>query len=85
VAVTADLPNGGKFKLDGTAGPVDEADTALTPLDAKLNVTGLDLASTGFLDSSAGLGGDRGSRGQSLLKKVEKAKPKATSNFPRRF
>src|SRR6267154_2299135 len=57
VAVTADLPNGGKFKLDGTAGPVDEADTALTPLDAKVSVTGLDLASTGFLDSSAGLGG----------------------------
>ena len=57
VAVTADLPNGGKFKLDGTAGPVDEADTALTPLNAKLNVTGLDLASTGFLDASAGLGG----------------------------
>jgi AsmA protein len=57
VTVTADLPNGGKFKLDGTAGPVDEEDTALTPLDAKLNVTGLDLGSTGFLDSSAGLGG----------------------------
>jgi AsmA protein len=57
VTVTADLPNGGKFKLDGTAGPVDEADTALTLLNAKLNVTGLDLASTGFLDSSAGLGG----------------------------
>jgi len=57
VLVTADLPNGGKFKLDGTAGPVDEADTALTPLNAKLNVTGLDLASTGFLDASAGLGG----------------------------
>src|SRR6266446_446222 len=53
VAVTADLPNGGKFKLDGTAGPVDEADTALTPLNAKLSVTGLDLASTGFLDASA--------------------------------
>jgi AsmA protein len=57
VTVTADLPNGGKFKLDGIAGPVDEADTALTPLDGKLNVTGLDLGSTGFLDSSAGLGG----------------------------
>jgi AsmA protein len=57
VTVTADLPAGGKFKLDGTLGPVDEADTALTPLDAKLNVTALDLASTGFLDSSAGLGG----------------------------
>jgi AsmA protein len=57
VTVSADLPAGGKFKLDGTAGPVDEADSALTPLDAKLNVTGLDLAHTGFLDASAGLGG----------------------------
>jgi AsmA protein len=57
VTVTADLPGGGKFKLDGTFGPVDEADTALTPLNAKLNVTDLNLASTGFLDSSAGLGG----------------------------
>jgi AsmA protein len=57
VTVAADLPGGGKFKLDGTVGPVDEADTALTPLNAKLNVTGLNLASTGFLDPSMGLGG----------------------------
>src|SRR5439155_3106561 len=57
VTVTADLPAGGKFKLEGTFGSVDQADTALTPLDAKLSVTALDLASTGFLDSSAGLGG----------------------------
>jgi AsmA protein len=57
VTVTADLPGGGKFKLDGTFGPVDEADTALTPLNAKVNVAGLNLASTGFLDSSVGLGG----------------------------
>jgi AsmA protein len=57
VTVTADLPAGGKLKLDGTAGPVDEADAALTPVNAKLSVSSLDLASTGFLDSSAGLGG----------------------------
>jgi AsmA protein len=57
VTVTADLPGGGKFKLDGTFGPVDQEDTALTPLNAKLNVTDLNLASTGFLDSSVGLGG----------------------------
>src|SRR5213594_461192 len=57
VTVTADLPTGGKFKLDGTLGPVDQADTSLTPLNAKLNVTGLNLASTGFLDPSMGLGG----------------------------
>jgi AsmA protein len=53
----ADLPGGGKFKLDGTAGPIDQQDASLTPLDAKLEVTSLDLASTGFVDSSAGLGG----------------------------
>jgi AsmA protein len=57
VTVTADLPSGGNFKLDGTAGPVDQADTDLTPLDAKLTVSSLNLASTGFLDPSAGLNG----------------------------
>ena len=55
--VTADLPASGKFKLDGTAGPIDQADSSLTPLNAKLDVTSLNLASTGFLDASAGLGG----------------------------
>lgn len=57
VTVTADLPGGGNFKLDGTAGPVDQANTELTPLDAKLTVSSLNLASTGFLDPLAGLGG----------------------------
>ena len=57
VTVTADLPAGGKFKLDGTAGPIDQADASLTPLDAKLDISSLDLASTGFLDASAGLSG----------------------------
>ena len=57
VTVTADLPQGGRFKLDGTAGPIDQEDTSLTPLDAKLVISALNLASTGFLDSSAGLGG----------------------------
>ncbi|HEV1995915.1 MAG TPA: hypothetical protein VGR03_16400, partial [Candidatus Acidoferrum sp.] len=57
VTVTADLPSGGKFKLDGIVGPIDQADTALTPLTAKLNVSSLNLASTGFLDPSMGLGG----------------------------
>lgn len=57
VTVTADLPAGGKFKLDGNAGPVDQADTSLTPLNANLNISSLNLASTGFLDASAGLGG----------------------------
>src|SRR5579859_245694 len=55
--ITADLPAGGKFKLTGNAGPVDPTDASLTPIDAKLEVNGLDLASTGFFDPSTGLGG----------------------------
>ena len=57
VTVTADLPAGGKFNFEGNVGPIDQADASLSPLDAKLHVSSLDLASTGFLDPSAGLGG----------------------------
>jgi AsmA protein len=57
VAVTADLPGGGKFKFGGNAGPVDQTDVSLTPVNAKLNVGSLNLASTGLLDPSLGLGG----------------------------
>jgi AsmA protein len=57
VTVTADLPGGGNFKVDGNAGPVNETNSVLTPLDAKLTVNSLNLAATGFVDPSAGLGG----------------------------
>ena len=57
VTVTADLPAGGKLKLDGTAGPIEQQDTSLTPVSAQLTINGLNLASTGFIDASAGLGG----------------------------
>jgi AsmA protein len=57
VTLTANLPGGGTLKLDGTAGPLDQENTALTPVNAKLTVDNLNLASTGFLDPSVGLGG----------------------------
>jgi AsmA protein len=57
LTVSAELPGGGHFKLDGNAGPVDKTDTELTPLDAKIHVSSLDLARTGFLDPNLGLGG----------------------------
>jgi AsmA protein len=57
VTLTANLPGGGNLKLEGTAGPLDQENTALTPVNAKLMVNNLNLASTGFLDPSAGLGG----------------------------
>jgi AsmA protein len=57
VTVTAALPGGGDIKLDGHVGPMDKSDTTLTPVDAKLKVSNLNLATTGFLDPSLGLGG----------------------------
>jgi AsmA protein len=57
LTVSADLPGGGKFKLDGTAGPLDATDTSLTPMDAKITASSLNLQSTGFLEPNTGLGG----------------------------
>ena len=57
VKITADLPAGGTCTLDGHAGPLDRADASLTPVSARLTIGSLNLAATGFLDSSAGLGG----------------------------
>jgi AsmA protein len=58
LTVKADLPGGGNFKLDGTAGPANQSNAQLTPLNAKLTVDNLNLAKTGFVDPSAGLGGN---------------------------
>jgi AsmA protein len=57
LSVSADLPGGGKFKLDGNAGPLDATDAALTPVDAKLTASSLNLGSTGFIEPNTGLGG----------------------------
>jgi AsmA protein len=57
VTVSADLPGGGSLKLDGNVGPMDKSDSTLTPVDAKLHVASLNLATTGILDPSLGLGG----------------------------
>jgi AsmA protein len=57
IKLTASLPGGGKFSVDGQAGPLDAANAALTPLDAKLEIDSLDLVKTGFLDPNAGVSG----------------------------
>jgi AsmA protein len=60
VLFTMGLPGGGTMKIDGKVGPVDATDAAVTPQNVKLNVSNLNLASTGFLDPSLGLGGIAG-------------------------
>lgn len=57
VKITADLPAGGTFALDGHAGPLDRADASLTPVSAGLTIRSLNLAATGFLNAADGLGG----------------------------
>jgi AsmA protein len=55
--MTADTPAGGSLKLSGNAGPINAANAALTPLDAKITVDKLNLAASGFIDPAAGIAG----------------------------
>lgn len=55
--MSADLPSGGSLQLDGQAGPIDAANTALTPLQAKITVQHMDMAASGFIDPAAGISG----------------------------
>ena len=55
--MTANTPSGGKMKMDGHAGPIDADDAARTPLDAKVNVNNMNLATSGFIDPAAGISG----------------------------
>lgn len=57
VEVSANLPGGGTFKLEGKIGPLNTSDASLTPLDAKVTIKELDLAKTGFVDPSTGISG----------------------------
>jgi AsmA protein len=51
------MPGGGTMSLDGQAGPFNPADSAKSPLDAKLVLKHVDLGATGFVDASSGIGG----------------------------
>jgi AsmA protein len=57
ITLKASLPGGGSFTVTGQAGPLDSADAALTPVNAKLEIDSLNLVSTGFLDPNAGVSG----------------------------
>ncbi len=55
--LSATGPGNAAINVDGKAGPIDQADTSLTPLSANVDMQHLDLATTGFIDPSTGLGG----------------------------
>jgi len=56
-SMSADLPAGGTMKLTGSAGPINADNAALTPLNAKISVHNMNLATSGFLDPAAGIAG----------------------------
>jgi AsmA protein len=55
--LSARVAGGGDVKLSGKAGPIHAEDVVLTPVDASLNVAGLDLNASGLIDASSGIGG----------------------------
>jgi AsmA protein len=57
VVASASLPGGGSLKIDGTAGPINPTDTTLTPVQAKLSLTKLDLSQSALVDPELGVGG----------------------------
>ena len=55
--ITANLPAGGTAKLEGKAGPINSADVSESPIEAQINVKGLDLTASGFVEPSTGIAG----------------------------
>lgn len=55
--MTADLPSSGTMQLSGNAGPINVGNAEQTPVEAKLNVKNMNLATSGFIDPAAGIAG----------------------------
>jgi AsmA protein len=55
--ISANLPAGGAAKLEGKAGPINSTDISASPLEAQVNIKGLDLNASGFVDPSTGIAG----------------------------
>jgi AsmA protein len=53
--LSAKAAGGGDVKLSGRAGPIDTEDLVLTPVDARVKVTHLDVAASGLMDASSGI------------------------------
>ena len=57
VVASASLPGGGSLKIDGNAGPINSTDTSLTPLQAKVTLTKLDLSQSALVNPEMGIAG----------------------------
>jgi hypothetical protein len=55
--LSAQLPGGGSLTGDGTAGPINQATAAATPLNAHVAISHLDLATSGVVPPEDGIAG----------------------------
>jgi AsmA protein len=55
--LSAQTPGNGSVKLNGQAGPLNSTNAEQTPFNASLEVKGLDVGQTGFVDPSSGIAG----------------------------
>jgi AsmA protein len=55
--LTANLPAGGNADITGQAGPINAADAAKTPFEAKVKVNNMDIVASGFIDPASGIAG----------------------------
>ncbi len=55
--LTAKLPAGGSADISGKAGPINAADAAKTPFEAKVKVDNMDIVASGFIDPASGIAG----------------------------
>ncbi|MDX2030632.1 MAG: AsmA family protein [Blastocatellia bacterium] len=70
ISLTMPGENGGKFSIEGEAGPIDRADAARTPIDARIRMESVDLAS---LESMFGDGAAQGAHAGRLTSDVKVA------------
>ena len=69
----AKTPGGGKLKVEGTAGPINQTDAALTPLQAQVSIDKDDPASTGFIDPASGIAGLLAYKGTAQVRRPHRA------------
>jgi AsmA protein len=56
-SLSAQATGGGAIKLDGKAGPINPADSAMTPVKVSLHATGIDLVKSGMNDVAPDVSG----------------------------
>src|SRR5260370_17248005 len=76
------------MKIDGTAGPINSTDTALTPVQAKLTLKKLDLSQSALVDPELGITGSADFDGpltsDDHIAKANGTVKASSLNFPRK-